>query len=241
MVKREGAWLVGATDIGDGQATLKFDAQIVEPLPDYEWEVLIALQLRRSTPAGLSASEDGAQLNTIQDHIRDAAGDDAYLVAVITSSGFSKVLLYARDTAWLERWQHAQQASGDPRAASITSKVDPDWAMYYVLFPLAEMAHADLGVYRKLVEAGSRLDKARNVNWLLRFPDEGSARTVATMMRRWGFDTAVRRDGDGEWLVEAHMLAVVHLREIAFASVRLRSLASAHGGSYDGWGADVSP
>jgi regulator of ribonuclease activity B len=98
-------------------------------------------------------------------------------------------------------------------------------------------AAADARVLEHLENLGCDPRQARGVRHFIYLPTSDGATTVASTLEREGWDTAVHVDDD-TWLVVAGCLRVLDEPLVRETRARLASLASAHGGSYDGWEAE---
>ena len=101
---------------------------------------------------------------------------------------------------------------------------------------------ADQGILSQLRAAGADLTKPRSVRHHLYFRDEASARRVAAQLDG-GYRTsvAVASDGSGDWEVTAEKVMVVSLTTISPEEERFDRVATAAGGTYDGWDAAAKP
>ena len=76
--------------------------------------------------------------------------------------------------------------------------------------------------------------QTRGVRHFIYLPTSEAAHTVSQVLEREGWDTAVHAAED-VWLVVAGCLRVLTEPLVRETRKRLASLATAHGGSYDGW------
>jgi hypothetical protein len=80
-------------------------------------------------------------------------------------------------------------------------------------------------------------DPARGVRHFIYLPTSEAADNVSQVLEREGWDIAVHAAED-VWLVVAGCLRVLTEPLVRETRARLASLATAHGGSYDGWEAE---
>ena len=84
-------------------------------------------------------------------------------------------------------------------------------------------AEADLAILEQLMKAGA---------------DEEIARRVAS---EYGKETGIRKEPDGKCSVRLTHLAVVSSEDFAAIRTSMKRMASALGGTYDGWAAAAKP
>lgn len=98
----------------------------------------------------------------------------------------------------------------------------------------------DSQVIEQLRKAGSNLGKAHDIEFFLYFPGKEQAEAAQKDLQGQGFTSEVRRASKGpDWLL--FLTRSMRPAEPALREVRatLSSTASRHGGTYDGWGAQV--
>jgi hypothetical protein len=94
----------------------------------------------------------------------------------------------------------------------------------------------DQKVLDQLREAGSDLNKPHQMEFILYFPTEESARSVANRIRAEGFSVEVKRAPQGSpWLCVAMKRMVPKRAEIAAIGKRFKAIAQEFNGEYDGW------
>jgi hypothetical protein len=98
-------------------------------------------------------------------------------------------------------------------------------------------AAADSKVLEHLRELGCDPRQARRIRHFLYLPTSDDAGAVAQVLEREGWDTAVV-ETDEVWLVSARCLRVLSEPLVREIRAHLGALATAHGGSYDGWEAE---
>jgi hypothetical protein len=93
-----------------------------------------------------------------------------------------------------------------------------------------------------LKSRGADLTKSRNVRNHLYFHAEVTARRVAAQLSA-GYRTSVAKatDGSGDWVVTAEKVMTVNMATIATLESSFDHVASAAGGTYDGWEAAATP
>jgi hypothetical protein len=100
-------------------------------------------------------------------------------------------------------------------------------------------AVADVRVLEHLVKLGCDPREARGIRHFIYLPTSDGATTVASTLEREGWDTSVQ-EAEDVWLVVAGCLRVLNEPLVRETRARLASLATAHGGAYDGWEAERS-
>jgi hypothetical protein len=101
---------------------------------------------------------------------------------------------------------------------------------------------ADQAILAQLRAAGADLTKPRNLRHHLYFHDEARARRVASQLDgRYRTSVAVANDGSADWQVTAEKVMVVSLATIAPEEQMFDRVATAAGGTYDGWEAAAKP
>jgi hypothetical protein len=102
--------------------------------------------------------------------------------------------------------------------------------------PPVDESDTDQKVLDQLREAGSDLNKPHQMEFLLYFPTEESARTVANRIKAEGFSVEVKRAPQGpSWLCVAMKRMVPKRAEIAAIGRRFNAIAQEFKGEYDGW------
>jgi hypothetical protein len=100
-------------------------------------------------------------------------------------------------------------------------------------------AAADTRVLEHLADLGCDPRQPRGIRHFIYLPTNDGATNVASTLEREGWDTSVQ-EAEDVWLVVAGCLRVLNEPLVRETRARLASLASAHGGSYDGWEAERS-
>jgi hypothetical protein len=107
--------------------------------------------------------------------------------------------------------------------------------------PPATGEDADRITLRKLQGMGADLTKPREIIHFLDLPTEASARAVAEELEQAGYAASVTEADDAEatWAVRAEAMRIVDMTTVPGFRAWFESLATRHGGEYDGW--EVSP
>lgn len=104
---------------------------------------------------------------------------------------------------------------------------------------------ADLMIMEQLRAMGADLSKPREVLHYLYLPTEEAANEAGTVLREHGYAVDVRPaagpPGPNPWLVHATNDEVVTIESVRAARAIFTSLATQHGGEYDGWEAAGVP
>ena len=98
-------------------------------------------------------------------------------------------------------------------------------------------AVADVRVLQHLADLGCDPRQARGARHFIYLPTSDGAIAVASTLEREGWDTWVQASDD-VWLVVAGCLRVLNEPLVRETRKRLASLATTHGGTYDGWEAE---
>jgi Regulator of ribonuclease activity B len=98
-------------------------------------------------------------------------------------------------------------------------------------------AAADSKVLEHLRNLGCNPRQARGIRHFIYLPTSDDATAVAQVLEREGWDTDVQEVED-VWLVVARCLRVLSEPLVRQIRAHLASLATAHGGAYDGWEAE---
>lgn len=104
-----------------------------------------------------------------------------------------------------------------------------------------QVAVPDLRVLSQLRQVGSKLNQPHKVDFFLYLPSQDSADRVAKDPSFRGYDVQVKpgAQDSSEWLVQASKTMIPDLKVLVEIREHLSALASANGGAYDGWGAEV--
>jgi hypothetical protein len=98
-------------------------------------------------------------------------------------------------------------------------------------------SEGDSLVLDQLRAHGADLDRPRHVIQYLYFPSDEGARAAAEALRPMGYEVDVRPPSSGidQWAVIAEMEVVLDESWVDETRRRLRAVAEANGGEYDGW------
>jgi regulator of RNase E activity RraB len=96
-------------------------------------------------------------------------------------------------------------------------------------------------VIEQLRKAGSDLSRAHEVEFFLYFPTQAGAEAAAAEVAKQGFAPELRPRHCEHWPLK--LVKSLKPTEQALLAIRaeLSSIASRHGGEYDGWGSPVVP
>lgn len=105
----------------------------------------------------------------------------------------------------------------------------------------AAAADPDADTVAALRAAGADAGQPHRIEFYLYFPAADVADRVAEELRTQGFDTAVTPgDESADWLCLASRTMVPEVAELRRLRATFITLALAHQGAYDGWGAEVA-
>ncbi len=96
----------------------------------------------------------------------------------------------------------------------------------------------DTKLIERLRRSGSDPFRPQQLDFFLGMPDEGSAQRIAQRLVSEGFEVDVRAVTESvshPYSVHAKKAMPLSVTEVRAASARLRELAEAGGGRYDGW------
>jgi hypothetical protein len=242
-VAEGGGWVAGPALLSSEIGTLRFDTAYKDgPVPGYDKYVEIKLKVVYPDIMGFPGPEENDVLVAIEENVQKIAGDQAHFVGSVAARGSKNLLLYARSGDWVGDWESSQRASGDSRQFVVTITDDPGWQSYSRLLPLAEQGYGDVLTFRKLDELALDMAEVRQIDWFLLFPDETGAQAAAAELEERSFDVDLGQAlALAKWSVTVHAHDVLHLGLIVRANAMLRQVAARHGGSFDGWGAQVDP
>ena len=99
----------------------------------------------------------------------------------------------------------------------------------------------DARTFELLTEAGTPLDVDLEVAAFLYFANEGAARRAGLAVQEAGFTPYVDPSPPSRWVVEAARVFTPSAEAITEMGGRMRSIARANGGQYDGWWAVELP
>ena len=107
--------------------------------------------------------------------------------------------------------------------------------------PVKDIASEDAGAIEQLRKAGADLTRPQLTRYYLYFPDERSARSVATELAGTAYvmERLAPAARGPDWLLLVKRPTLLSVSEISKASRELTALARKHGGAYDGWEAEA--
>jgi hypothetical protein len=235
------AWQSYPGAVGGAPASWFVDVGAVEAAPVAGLPVRLDVEVGYAPgPQGLPAAEDLPYLGELDDAVRAAAErlGGAYIGRLATGG-------ICRFTAALPAQpQHLPTLPNrGGQSPTVRAEYDPHWA--YVrdhLAPDERQAQlmGDLLVVQVLREQGDTLQAAREVDHVAYFPDVEPAEAAATDLRADGFEAAVERDDEGEYVLTASRtdpVAPPALHELTWA---VKESVERHGGTYDGWSCAVT-
>src|SRR5262245_4729712 len=100
----------------------------------------------------------------------------------------------------------------------------------------------DAEVVSQLAKAGANLEQPLVVDHFLYFPSQRASEDVRDELSAEGYSVQHGPAPNGkQWSVKASRAMLITVDAITSERHRLTSLATTHGGEYDGWGAAVRP
>lgn len=110
-----------------------------------------------------------------------------------------------------------------------------------VLKTINQPTAPDVRVLSQLRRAGSKLDQPHKIDFFLHLPDHGTASTVAEILSMRDFAAVVVPNpaGMASWTVHASRTLIPRATSLVEIREQLARLAGEHGGTYEGWGAEV--
>ncbi|GAC1658368.1 MAG: hypothetical protein NVS9B1_18130 [Candidatus Dormibacteraceae bacterium] len=107
--------------------------------------------------------------------------------------------------------------------------------------PVPELEITDEKIFQRLLDGGLDLATEAIIQAFLYFPSEAPARRAAEELESQGYAAYADPSPPTRWVVEAVTRGVASPEAIGAMGVRLRALAQAGGGAYDGWWAFEVP
>ncbi|KQV88164.1 ribonuclease E inhibitor RraB [Pelomonas sp. Root1237] len=110
-----------------------------------------------------------------------------------------------------------------------------------ILKRVNQPAAPDVRMLSQLRRAGSKLDQPHKIDFFLHLPEHGAASVVAEILSMRDFSAVVLPDAEGKasWTVQASRTLIPGANSLVEIRQQLSRLAGEHGGTYDGWGAEV--
>lgn len=217
------------------------------PLADRPRLVRVRYALRAARPDGQPEPAEAEALTRVEDMLAAALAPAGALYAGrVTLAGFREHLFYLPDATGVRAELDAVRAALASHDLEEQGEDDPAWQAYrQELFPTPR-AHRWL-LDRRGVEAlarrGDRGDPPRPVDHQASFPTAEAREAFAAEAQAQGFEPVARRDdgpAPGGFGVDLRRVDAVTLRQIHAVAWSLAEAAARHGGSYDGWVAEVA-
>ena len=96
-------------------------------------------------------------------------------------------------------------------------------------------------VIEQLRQAGSDLSKPHDIEFFLYFPTQSGAEAAAAEVKKKGFTAELQPRRGDDWPLQLTKALRPTEKELLAIRAELSSIASKHGGEYDGWGSPVVP
>jgi Family of unknown function (DUF695) len=102
------------------------------PLPGYDHHVIISIQLRNPRPNGFPSSEEGDDLQALEENLCRVleTGNDTLCVLVVTNNGLRDLIFYTRNVESVQ--QRTEEAKSVYSGFEIEFWIEPDegWDVY---------------------------------------------------------------------------------------------------------------
>ena len=100
--------------------------------PELPHQVGIAVPFRDPQPTGLPTVAEGAELQELEDELRQAieVDNESFLVGVITTAGMREFVLYTSDVEGVKARFHEWGQRVTSHEPQIMIQTDPDWSVY---------------------------------------------------------------------------------------------------------------
>jgi Family of unknown function (DUF695)/Regulator of ribonuclease activity B len=241
-VPRTNAWVAGPCLLPGGEpAFLKFTQEYAgRPRDGYVKQATVQLKLLAPDADGLVGHEENKRLQAIERSLVAVGGDQVCYVGFSTHSGLRRYLFYVKSTEWLRTWGNEHSEEVSRRTITVWVKDEPRWTTYQQLLGLAAEAMSDMRVVMKIHELDVDMTRPRRIDWTLLFPDERQAHAAVAEIGAADSEITLTLTSHGtQTICRASKVDVLNLGFMLHFNALMRSIASAAGGQFDGWGAEI--
>lgn len=206
---------------------------------------LLAMKLREADADGFpSRKELDGPIAGVEDSLARVVGKElgGRYVGRITSGGMVVYFCYVPNATIAKERINASLSAFNDYRFQFSAKSDPDWKEFFkLLYPTPEELQGVLndGVLRNLEEHGDQHTAPREVDFLIRFADEGSRERFRKAVEAAGF--GIRREGktvdggDLPYSLQIWLEMPVDKETIDETCLDIMDLADACGAKFDGW------
>ena len=218
------------------------------PLLDRPRLVRVRYALRAARPDGLPEPAEAEALTRVEDMLAATlAPIGAVYAGRVTLAGFREHHFYLPDAVSVRAELDAVRAALADYDLDEKGEDDPAWQVYrQELFPTPRTLRwlLDRRAVVALARRGDRAERPRPVDHQASFPTLEAREAFVAEVLAQGFEPVARRD-DGPppsaFGVDLRRADAVTLKEVHAVAWSLAEAAARHGGTYDGWEAEVAP
>lgn len=244
-VAQEDAWDVYMARYEKGPGSTLFNTTLkqVAPLKEYPYLVKAGVKFTKCSD-GLPTDEEFASLNKVSDFIKARMNKlkKNIMAGTFTYQCERNDYYYVTDTAGVRAELLKAFAEGFPGYEPvITIRPDASWEAYLTfLYPNEETREymANIKVIMKLQEAGDKLEKERQVDHWLYFPNENARKCFVDQCIKNKFKIESKQklpSGEMPFHLQISRTDKVDISSISAITIELRKQAAKCGGEYDGW------
>ena len=234
--------------VEDESASVFVDLGIASdvPISGYAYMGYLRIYMRSPRPDGLSSDEEFDALVDLEQRVEDGitANGAALYVGRNTSSGTRDFYFYARDGAQFEQAATAAMSLFPSYEFDAGSRADAEWDTYCgFLYPSARDLQRikNRRVCEQLEKHGDDLSKPRNIDHFVYFDEKGAAEAFVGYLKESGFDVSgVRSPDDAIPQYTVEFGRQDRPADIEDVAVPLFEKVTELGGTYDGWGCEVT-
>ncbi len=222
--------------------TVDLGACAYPPASTHPMLLRVRVELQNPSGSGLYTPEEGAALATLEDAVTDRLQQaaDAWLVGRHYGNGEGVFAYYAPPEP---RSAIDTRHGLEPYLPQFSAQQDPDWGyLRSVLAPtdFQQILIATLRSLHGLRESGDEHQLPRTVDHLALFADHASAADAGTALDKHGFTVDPPRSVDDR--IELTFRREDTLQDCMEGLLwTVFETVTAHKGTYDGWGAPVTP
>lgn len=236
-------WNVFIDDSSETLALVSVDLEAAQALADrgMTHRVTCVMSIGVNPDNGFPDREELDMIHTLEETLAPEGQDLGRVHVGHRIEGTTcRIHLYTASPA--ETVRAVQQAVENlGRDASVEAADEPDWETYgKELFPSPDQMQRinNRRVIEALREAGDTLEKDREVDHWLYFAEEAQRDKVAEFLIKQGFKIVDRSESTENELpfgLNVSRIDSVEIEAIDMLTIKLKRLAQAAGGDYDGW------
>ena len=247
LVQAQENWdaYIAQFDDGPGSVTLNMARRETAPVKTLPFAVVTGLTTTKD------CEQDGFPKKKELDKLQNANDAAVAVVKSATTSEWVGTFLYAcerlayiyvRDTAQIrEKLTILYKSKYRDYKYYINIKPDDSWEYYLgFLYPNEEVMEymSNEKVIDQLRQAGDKLDKPREIEYVFYFADEKGRESFINAVASQGFKAEkqyVKEDPKKPYQVVLTRVGVVEVSEISQTTLELKKKSEQFGGDYDGW------